>query len=262
MTILIKLGGSLITDKSRARTFRRGTTADIVRQISHILRLKPDANLVIGHGSGSFGHFEAQRNHTIDGVASEEDWFGFAKVGEAAVALSQLVLNEFLSQGLAVMRIQPSSLIVTEHGRIARMDTTLVERALESGVIPLLHGDIALDTRLGGTIVSTEAIFAHLTDTLPVSTIILLGEVDGVLDEDGKVVATITPSNVDQLRSALGDADGVDVTGGMLRKVEDMVNLVKIHPELRVVIANGNRDNVLVDLLVKAQLVGTVIQRD
>lgn len=262
MTILIKLGGSLITDKARARTFRRSSAAKIVRQISHVLSLQPDASFVIGHGSGSFGHFEAQRHQTIDGVSSEDDWFGFAKVGEAAVALSQLVLNEFLAQGLAIMRIQPSSLIVAEHGRIMRMDTTLVERALESGVIPLLHGDIALDTRIGGTIVSTEAIFAHLTDRLPVSTIILLGEVDGVLDEDDKLVATITPSNADQLRSALGDADGVDVTGGMLRKVEDMVNLVKVHPALKVVIANGNRDNVLEDLLVKAQPVGTVIQND
>ncbi len=260
MTILIKLGGSLITDKTRARTFRRGSTTAIVRQIARVLSLKPDIRLVIGHGSGSFGHFEAQRHHTIDGVSSEEDWLGFAKVGEAAVALSQLVLNECLSQGLAVMRIQPSSLTVAERGRIKSMDTTLIKRALNSGVIPLLHGDIALDSRIGGTIVSTEAIFAHLTEPLSVSTIILLGEVDGVLDEDGQLIASITPSNVDHLRSALSEAHGVDVTGGMLRKVEDMLILVKVHPELRVMIANGNRDRVLEDLLINAQSVGTVIQ--
>ena len=112
MTTLIKLGGSLITDKSRARTFRRNSTAEIVRQIARVQSLKPDFSLVIGHGSGSFGHFEAQRHQTIDGVCTEADWLGFAKVAEAAAALSQLVLREFLAQNLPVMRIQPSSLII------------------------------------------------------------------------------------------------------------------------------------------------------
>lgn len=260
MTTLIKLGGSLITDKSRARAFRQVRTRQIVKQIQRIRTLQPDARLVIGHGSGSFGHFEASRHQTIKGVKSPEDLLGFAKVGEAAVALSQLVLNEFLACGLPVLRIQPSTLIVAQNGQIASMDVSLIERSLNVGLLPLLHGDVALDLRIGGTIISTETIFAHLAEMMPVSTIILLGEVDGVLDEDDKVVPEITPASFHRLRSALGESDGVDVTGGMLRKVEDMVNLVSNHPHLKVVIANGNLATVIEDLLLRDKPLGTLIQ--
>ena len=262
MTTLIKLGGSLITDKSRARTFRKSNTAQIVNQLKRLQTLLPNARFIIGHGSGSFGHFEAQRHQTIKGVDSAGDLLGFAKVGEAAVALSQLVLKEFLACDLPAMRIQPSSLIDAEHGRIKFMDTNLINRALNAGLIPLVHGDIALDSQLGGTIISTETIFAYLAEQLPVSKILLLGEVDGVLDEGGNLVPEITPASFNHLRSALGASDGVDVTGGMLQKVAEMVNLVSAHHQVKVIIANGNRADVLIDILAKEQRTGTLIRPD
>ena len=114
----------------------------------------------------------------------------------------------------------------------------------------------------GGTIVSTEKIFARLANDLPIRRIILLGEVDGVLDSNGDLVSTITPSNYELIASALHGASGVDVTGGMLRKVEDMLNLVVEHPELRVNIANGFQPNVLADLLIHNRDIGTVIRSD
>ena len=260
MTTLIKLGGSLITDKRRARSFRRHQTGAIARQINRVVEADSQRRLIIGHGSGSFGHYEADRYDTIKGVSTPEQWLGFAKVGEAALALSHLVLQTFVEAGLPAMRIQPSSLIKAAGGRIESMNTAPVDLALSAGLLPIVHGDIALDRDLGGTIISTEQIFARLARDLLVSTIVLLGEVEGVLDADQELVTSITPKNIDSLRMALGQSDGVDVTGGMLQKVTDMLALVEAHPRLRVIIANGARPDVLLDLLLHNRQIGTLIQ--
>ena len=131
--------------------------------------------------------------------------------------------------------------------------------ALERGLIPLVHGDIALDRAVGGTIISTEAFFVQLVEIMPVTTIVLLGEVDGVLDQRGAVIDNITPATFADIAAALGESRGIDVTGGMLQKVSEMVALVQKYADLKIFIANGKRDGVLADLLVGGRQVGTLI---
>lgn len=37
-----------------------------------------------------------------------------------------------------------------------------LQAALSAGVVPVVHGDVAFDQELGGTVASTEEIFAFL----------------------------------------------------------------------------------------------------
>lgn len=262
MTILIKLGGSLITDKTKAKTFRPESVRRIARQVVHLRDHSRNIRIVIGHGSGSFGHFEARKYRTVDGVRTDHERQGFVQVGAVAAELSQLVLNEFHAASLPAMRFQPSSTIVAIDRQIQSFDSRALTMALDRQLIPLIHGDIALDERIGGTIISTEALFAHLVVQLGVQQIILLGEVDGALDHHGGLISRITPTSLADVRSALAESHGVDVTGGMLQKVETMVALVRDHPSLTVIIADGRRDNVLVDLLLNRREIGTRICAD
>lgn len=267
MTTLIKLGGSLITDKRAARAFRADATSMIARQIAEIWRADPGLRLVIGHGSGSFGHYEAAKHQTASGVDSAEQWRGFVQVAEAAASLSQLVLLELLRQGLPALRFQASSMITASAGQIAQMPTSLIAQALQVNLIPLVHGDVALDSRRGGAIISTERIFVHLVHhlvhhlvpPLSVSRIILLGEVDGVMDADGRVIPTISPDSFASVKSALGRSAGIDVTGGMLQKVAEMLALVRQYPDLEVIIANGRQPDILTGLLRQNLPTGTRI---
>ncbi len=261
MTIMIKLGGSLITDKRRAKTFRRAAARGIAGQIK-ALHAGGMQRLVLGHGSGSFGHFEAQKHNTVNGVASPAQWLGFARVGAVASELSLLLLEELLAADLPALRFQPSSMLSAREGQILAIETRPLALALENNLIPLLHGDVALDSAIGGTIISTEALFARLAAPLDVSEIILLGEVDGVLDQAGAVIPRISPSRLPRLRSLLGAASGVDVTGGMLQKVTEMLDLVATQPSLTVRIANGQRANILPDLILHRQPLGTFICAD
>ena len=262
MTILIKLGGSLITDKTKAKTFRRDSAGRIARQVLRLRALDQGMRIVIGHGSGSFGHFEARKYNTVEGVHTNQERQGFVQVGAVAAELSLLVQNEFLAAGLPTMRFQPSTTIVASNRQIKAFDSRALSLALDQRLVPLIHGDIALDERIGGTIISTESLFAHLVQPLGVEQIILLGEVDGVLDYSRALVPHITPSSLPEIRYALAGSDGVDVTGGMLQKVESMIALVRACPSLEVIIANGSRDGILVDLLSNRLHFGTRICSD
>lgn len=262
MTILIKLGGSLITDKTRAKSFRPDCVRRIARQIVHLRDLSPSIRIIIGHGSGSFGHFEAQKYRTALGVKTERELQGFVQVGAVAAELSLLVQNEFHAARLPTMRFQPSTAIVASDRRIKSFDSRPLAMALDRQLVPLIHGDIALDEVIGGTIISTETLFAGLVEKLGVQMIILLGEVDGALDQNGDLIPHITPSSLANVRSALAGSRGVDVTGGMLQKVETMIDLVRDSPSLTVIIADGRRDNVLYDLLINRRRIGTRISAD
>ena len=193
------------------------------------------------------------------GVATRQARLGFARVGAVASELSLLVLNEFIAAGLPMMRFQPSSTVISNKGRISSFDTRALSLALDKQLIPLIHGDIAVDEEINGTIISTESLFAHLVAPLNVRQIILLGEVDGVLDQRGEVIPVITPQSLAGALAALKGAQGVDVTGGMRQKVKTMTALARAHPALSVVIANGKRKGILADLLEKELHIGTRI---
>jgi isopentenyl phosphate kinase len=66
--VLLKLGGSLITDKTRPYTPRLDKLADLATEIAQALRTHPHLLLILGHGSGSFGHTAAKKYGTKDGL--------------------------------------------------------------------------------------------------------------------------------------------------------------------------------------------------
>ncbi|MCY3781765.1 MAG: isopentenyl phosphate kinase [Chloroflexi bacterium] len=259
MTTLIKLGGSLVTDKAKPKSFRRTTVQHIARQLYELQMRQPDRRLVLGHGSGSFGHFEARKYHTMRGVYSAEDRMGFARVGAAASELSQLILGELLAAGISALRFQPSAMQVARDKVLVHFDTRSIKLALEMRFLPLVYGDVSLDETLGGTIIATESIFAALVQPLEIKNILLLGNVDGVLDKDGQVIPIITTDTVAQFEQVLGPSDGVDVTGGMRQKVWEMLQLAQRNRDLDIFIANGNRKDILKELLVMGGAVGTRI---
>ena len=259
MTTLIKLGGSLVTDKRQAKSFRRETVQDIARQLREVRALQPERLIVLGHGSGSFGHFEARKYDTIHGVRNTRERLGFARVGAVASELGQLILSELLAAGLPALRFPPSALQIARNSRLVKLNTRTLILALKTGYLPLVHGDVALDELLGGTIISTEALFARLVEPLQASVIVLLGNVDGVLDQNDQVITRISADDFARYESVLGSSDGVDVTGGMQQKVREMLDLTQLYPNLKVIIANGNDSGILHRLLVGGAEIGTLI---
>jgi isopentenyl phosphate kinase len=261
--VFVKLGGSVITDKTRPETARPQVIARLAAEVLRALNEESASQstpgerlrLVLGHGSGSFGHMVARRYGTRQGVHGAAAWRGFAEVGAVAARLNRLVTDLFLAAGVPVWSLQPSASARCRAGRLIALDATPVERALSHRLVPLLYGDVALDEELGGTIVSTEEIFGYLARRLYPARVILAGVVDGVYDGDplrdpsAQRIPEITSSNWSTVRSMLGGSYAVDVTGGMLAKVAEMVDLARALPGLTVQVISGERPGALEDAL-------------
>jgi len=247
-TVFLKLGGSLITDKTQRETPRLDVLVRLAGEIADARRRRPEMRLLIGHGSGSFGHFAGKKYHTRDGIIAGKEaqsWYGYAETGAAAARLNRLVIDALLDAGLPAITIQPSATAQCHDGELQEMHWQSILHALDAGLLPVVHGDVAFDAERGCTIISTEQIFAYLAEYLTPSRILLAGTVDGVFTGDplrDKRVAhipTIRASGQEIWESQLGGSYGVDVTGGMAAKVADMAGLVMAHPFLIVQILSG-----------------------
>lgn len=249
MLTFLKLGGSLITDKTRPETPRADEIARLAAEIAHALA-GPDApRLIVGHGSGSYGHTAASRYGTREGVATPEGWRGFAEVSVVAARLNHLVLEALAAADVPVFRVQPSASALCKNGRIIRMELAPIRRTLDEGIVPLVYGDVALDEARGGTIISTEEIFQYLALVLKPGRILLAGDYPAVLDGDGSAIPLINRSTISQHEAALGGATATDVTGGMAAKVMTMLRLCEAVPGLSVQIFDGRQPGAVMQAL-------------
>lgn len=257
--VFLKLGGSLITDKATPYTLRPRVLERLAREVCAALEARPQLKLLLGHGSGSFGHQAAAEYGTQRGVRGAGAWRGFAEVAAAAARLNRHVTDTFLGAGVPVWSLQPSASAVCHDGKLIQLSLRSIRESLDRGLVPLVYGDVALDDVRGGTIASTEGLFVYLAGVLEPARILLAGSAAGVLDAGEEVIPRITPAGFPGLRSLEG-ARETDVTGGMADKVQRMVQLVEARPDLRVHIFSGLEPGLVEQALVDPSLpAGTCI---
>jgi isopentenyl phosphate kinase len=258
--IFLKLGGSLITDKTGVEQVRGPILARLAQEIHRAREANPQMRLLLGHGSGSFGHVHGAQHGTRQGVKTAGQWFGFTQVSGAASRLNELVMAALLNAGLPALSLQPSASALCEDGQIVEMAARPVQMALNAGLLPVVFGDVAFDTARGGTIISTEEVMMALAETLRPSWLLLAGETPGVLDLNGQVVPLINETNLAEIAPALGGSRGTDVTGGMAGKVRSMLDLVAAQPQMQIRIFSGlEPGHVQQTLLTPQTASGTVI---
>ena len=238
----LKLGGSLITDKNNPHTARPDVLNRLAEEIRIAMALQPDLRLVIGHGSGSFGHVPAHRYHTRMGVRTSLEWAGFIEVWNEARTLNQIVLENLKKADLPVIAMPPSASVIAADGKVAKWDLLPIQSALAAGLIPLVYGDAVFDNRRGGTILSTEELFFHLARQVKPTRIALSGIESGVWADFptcSQLIETIQPDGFEQVAEQLAGSAAIDVTGGMLTKVQTMLNFLRDIPDLEILIFSG-----------------------
>jgi isopentenyl phosphate kinase len=123
---------------------------------------------------------------------------------------------------------------------------------------------VAIDVRKGCSTISTEEILNHLSRQFNSKRIILVGITDGVFDKDpnkfkdAKLIPEITSENYKDIRKYLGGSAGIDVTGGMVHKVDNMFELTKFGVEIEII--NGERPGYLKRALLGEKGLGTIIK--
>ncbi|HLF37961.1 MAG TPA: isopentenyl phosphate kinase [Anaerolineales bacterium] len=238
--IFLKLGGSLITDKARRETPKVAVLQRVAHEIHEARRIKPELKLLIGHGSGSYGHPAAELAGIQSGVRTAEDWRGFLDTWAAAQRLHRLVLDTLSEAELPVFSFLPSALAVANDGEIVAFPDEPIRKALRAGLIPLVQGDVAFDRVRGGVVLSTERIMAYLAIRLKPERILLAGLEEGVYErypERNRLLPELAPKDLPGID--LGGSEAPDVTGGMSHKVQLAIELAQTIPGVEVRIFSG-----------------------
>jgi isopentenyl phosphate kinase len=266
--ILIKLGGSIITDKTKPFTEDLAAIRRLAKEI-HEAHCEKKFKIIVGHGGGSFPHTPAHQFQTQKGIINEKSYEGIAKVQDAAATLNRIVVRELIGAGENAVSINLSSSCIAEEGEIKGMFLAPVKKLLDFNMVPVPYGDVCLDLKNGCCILSTEKILSYVVKAFhqfgkkyEISRIIICTDVDGVFDMDPKeyknarMIPLITE---DELKKVdLSSSHGVDVTGRMKHKIETMVKLAKSNVEIEII--NAKKPNILKRSLLGERGLGTIIK--
>lgn len=231
---ILKIGGSVITDKSACRKANPKNIEKLAKTVAGIWK-RGARDLIVVHGAGSFGHAMVIQLGLQDGVKNTAQKLGYAQTHAACCELSSMLVAALIENGAPAISIPPAMVLALKDKRIARFDMKTVDDYLQSGYLPILFGDMAPDSILGGYPCSGDQIVAYLGKGAEL--IVLATNVDGVLDDKGAVVPLITRQNLQEISKHLRHTEN-DVTGGMKGKIGELLSLDTVayvvnglHPE-------------------------------
>jgi len=250
--IVIKLGGSVITDKDVEKTLRPDVLRGLARSIASI-----DEPVAIVHGAGSYGHKVAKATGVGSGPHVPERNGAVARISADVRELNLHVINALAAAGLKPVSIPPSSVCVASDGEILSFAGDAAERWSERGLTPVTFGDVVADERMGVSIVSGDQLMMVFGTSLSARLAVFAADVDGVFDrppaEEGAVLLTeVTPDT----EVSFGEVEA-DVTGALKGKTEWMFRMADAGIETWVV--NGRVPERLPELISTGSTVGTRI---
>jgi isopentenyl phosphate kinase len=216
MTVVLKLGGSVLTDKQRPETLDGRNLARAAEAVAGY-----DEEIVLVHGGGSFGHHHASE-HGITSETGSHDAAGALAVHDAMRRLNDAVLAALHKRDVPALPVHPLSAAARDGDGELSLSTP-VETMLAEGFVPTVQADVIAHTGEGVTVVSGDELVVELATQLEADRVGLCAGVPGVFDSDGEVIERI--ESFAAVRDALGGSDATDVTGGMSAKVRALLEL-------------------------------------
>lgn len=218
--IILKIGGSAITEKG---SISRAREAEIERISGEIAAFKKDSDskLILVHGAGSFGHPQAMKYR----LSEQFDAQGVYLTHASVKVLNSKVVESLNNAGVHALPVHPLSSCLLDNGKIIDFQLGQIRVMLEKGIIPVLHGDVVMDKSAGASVLSGDRIISHLAISLNASQIGAGSDVDGVFDDKDAIIKKITQFNFVDLKKNIKGSGSTDVTGGMLGKVSELLEL-------------------------------------
>lgn len=223
---LVKLGGSVITDKSRYRTFNRESTDRLAREIA-----SSGKQVLLVHGAGSYGHMLAHEHQLQKGYVSDSQRAGVAKVQQDVRDLNLEIMRSLDRAGLPAASIPPGACGLMENGILKRMDMDLFHRYLDLGIAPVTFGDVVLDSERKFGICSGDQLMYLLAKEFHPKLIVFCADVDGIFTSDpnlDKGARLIEKVDLGVLQALPRTSRVTDVTGSIFGKVESMLRLAEL----------------------------------
>lgn len=254
--LLIKFGGSIITDKNNPYTAK----VDVIKKLAKELKKMEGTSIVLAHGSGSFGHTSAKKFGGKKGYKSK---WGIAKVARDAMEINRIVMDILIEEGLPAISLRPMSMMLTEGGKLKKDLFEIVEEVLSQGLMPVVYGDVIWDKKWKSTIYSGETTLNEIGIYLSkkgfkVNKIIQVGETNGVYDNEGNTIPSINKKNWKKIERFVFKSTNIDVTGAMKHKIENALSVSS--KGIETWITNGIIPNELFNAMHGKNLHGTIIE--
>ena len=243
--ILIKFGGSVITDKSRYRTFN----ADRVRRLCREIR-ESGEDVIVVHGAGSFGHVLAKEHNLNGGFKDPSQIPAVAQVCYDMRDLNSMIVKELNDAGLPAISVPTGSCFMMKDRELIIDDPSVLRNMFDKGIMPVMFGDVVMDSELGFAICSGDQIMERLKGIFDPSRVIFVSDIDGLYDrdpknnKDAKLIENVDRTVLDSVET---DITVADVTGGVRGKMETMLRMCSEGCDC--VLVNGTVEGRLLTLL-------------
>jgi isopentenyl phosphate kinase len=217
VTVVVKLGGSVVTEKDAHETVDEAalrTTADALAGATD--------PLVVVHGGGSFGHPNAAE-YGVTTTAGTSDPAAVDAIHGAMVRLNGHVAAALRDAGLAAVPIHPFSVASRDAEGNLELPGTGLRRTLAEDFIPVLHGDLVVQEGEGATVLSGDELVPAVATAFGADRVGVCSTVPGVFGDDGTVLKAIESETA--IPDAVGGSDATDVTGGMAGKLRQLLAL-------------------------------------
>jgi len=251
--ILIKLGGSVITDKSVYKRFNKERVSGLCREIKD-----SGKDVMIVLGAGSFGHVIAKEFELQKGHIRDDQIPAVAKVSRDVRELNIMVVSELIDAGMPAVCVPAGSCFMMDGGELLMNDTEIIRRYVELGILPIMSGDVLVDRKKGFGICSGDTIMRSLADILSPERVIFVSDIDGLYDRDPKTTKgakLIKEVNEQILNGIPSETTVADVTGGVRSKMKLMLDMCSDGRDC--ILVNGTVDGRLRSLLIGDDVICT-----
>ena len=262
--IILKLGGSAITDKAVEASPRN----ELINRMAEEIKRADLDNLIIVHGGGSFGHPTAAKYGIKEGYKGEGDLtqkFGCAETHHMMTVLNGIVMDSLILHEIPAVSVAPLNCVVTDNGKIRTFDETALRAMSKLSFTPVMYGDAVMDEKLGFTILSGDQLVTYLALKYNAERIIVGVDTDGIFEEDPKVnpeakaIKRLNLAELKALQPKLGKTAGIDVTGGMVGKIAELIPAVEAG--IPVTVTGATKGLSIYRALTGQSVLGTVIEK-
>jgi len=244
--ILIKLGGSVITNKKKPLSPRKKSIDKIVRALKKI-----DEPIIVVHGGGSYGHYWSVK-YNMHTKPANYNTHGVSVVKNSMVELNKIILDSFLKNTLNPYCLPPTDFIFGNKPIIKKVKE--IEKIAKSNLVPVTFGDALWYGKKKSYILSGDRIMSILAKILKPRLCVFVLNVNGLYSDPKtkKLIHELKGEKPLILKSSK------DVTGGMKRKVDEATKISK--NGMNVFFVNGNKPERIVDAVKRKKFHGTLFK--
>ncbi|MHA2281400.1 MAG: isopentenyl phosphate kinase [Promethearchaeota archaeon] len=226
---ILKLGGSLLTDKLTPYKLREDILDSIALELSECLKLGLIERLLVIHGVGSFGHPPVIEYKLYEGFKDSNQLINLSKTQYLVNKLRTKIVDSFIKAGIPVNLMYISSMLVRKEGKISGFAFDALKGFFSLGMVPLLGGDVIYDEEIGFSVCGGDLFAAHITRELGANQLIFATDVEGVYDRDPKLysdaemIKEISINTIEGMVQGMEDTNKKDITGRMKGKLLSIV---------------------------------------